>query len=385
MGEMSITIKDHIDYVAEAIALLCHMGQGKSYHQLRIDLETKYVFKFKKELPKFELLEKIEKRAGVVLKKYQEDLQYYFGSDDDSKTDCVGRLVLLWEEWCGYSFSNTKEYSQYLDQLTEQEYCEKFSYALQGYNNAVRDISTDVTYSTPIEIIEFIMKMDADESDKWKVQTVFLARKEHQKKALSLIDMAIKVLKEYAAELEKIGGEFKTYWSEILGDKPFRDYVADKLSVKLDENPLGYTLRPSFIACNMMGVHADSNDDGTYKSPDRAVLGIIFSDEFDLRTNVTNDDKAFDNYAFSVLKLLSDKSKFEILSYTKEKPAYGSELAKHLNLTTATISHHMTGLVTAGLVEMKKEENRIYYLANKKVLGDVLDYCRRVLVEDDKQ
>lgn len=376
-------IKDHIDYIAEAIALLSHIGQGKSYHQLQIDLETKYVMKFERELPKFELLKKIEKRAGVVLKKYQEDLQYYFGASDNEKSICVGSLLLLWEEWTESSISDTKGYHEYLDQLSEKEYCEKFGYILQGYNNAVRDITTNDTYSTPIEIIEFIMKMEADDSEKWKIQTVFLARKEHQKKVLSLVDIAIKVLKEFASEFEQIGKEFKAYWSNILGSMHFRDYVAKKLSVKLDANPFGYILRPSFIRCNMMGVQAESNEDGSYSASDHAVLGIIFGDEFDFSTSVSNEDKAFDNYAFSVLKLLSDKSKFEILSYTKSKPAYGSELAKHLNLTTATISHHMTGLVTAGLVELKKEDNKIYYLANKKVLGDVLDYCRRVLVDED--
>ena len=384
MGTMPInTIKDNVDYVAEAIALLCHMGQDKHFQQLRLDLEKKYVMKFNKELPKYELLEQIEKRAGVVLKKHQEELRYYFGAADEEKTVCVGRLVLLWDEWCGYAFPDTKEYSQYLNHLSERVYCEKFGYVLQGYDDAVRDETTDDVYSTPIDIIGYIMKMDASESDKWKIQTVFLAREEHQQKALSLVEIAIKVLKEFAPKLERIGREFKTYWSEKLGDRPFRDYVADKLTVHLDENPFGYVLRPSFIIFNMMGVHAETNEDATYKEPDHAVLGIITGDEFDLRTNIKNDDKAFDNYAFSVLKLLSDRSKFEILSYTKEKPAYGSELAKLLNLTTATISHHMTGLVTAGLVEMKKEENRIYYLANKKVLGEVLDYCRRVLVEDD--
>ncbi len=375
-------IKDSVDYVAEAIALLCHMGRGKNYQQIRLDMEKEYVIKFQKELHKFALLEEIEKRAGIVLKKNEEDLQYYFGVTDEEKTDCVGRLILLWDEWCGYTFSNIQSYKEYLDELSEQDYCEKFGYALQCYGDAVRDENPYEAYHTPIDIIEYIMKMDAPQSDKWKIQTVFLAKKEHQIKVLTLVEMAIDILKEFSTELEGIGKEFQRYWTKKLGEHPFRHYVSEKLSIHLDENPLGYVLQPSFISIDLLGVHTEATEEGIYKEPDRGLLGIILGDEFEKRTNIENNDTAFDNYALTVLKLLSDKSKFEILSYVKGKQAYGSELAKYLNLTTATISHHMTGLVTAGLVKMKKEENKVYYLANKKALSEVLDYCRKVLVDE---
>lgn len=86
-----------------------------------------------------------------------------------------------------------------------------------------------------------------------------------------------------------------------------------------------------------------------------------------------------ESHALEVLKLLSDRSKFEILSYIRDKSAYGSELAKHLDLTTATISHHMGGLLGKGLVELEKENNRIFYRANTEEIAEVLSWCQRVL------
>ena len=82
-----------------------------------------------------------------------------------------------------------------------------------------------------------------------------------------------------------------------------------------------------------------------------------------------------------VLKLLSDRSKLEILSYIKNKKAYGSELAKQLNLTNATVSHHMSGLVNAGLVIMEKEDTKIYYRANIEEISEVLNSCLKYLTE----
>ena len=46
-----------------------------------------------------------------------------------------------------------------------------------------------------------------------------------------------------------------------------------------------------------------------------------------------------DEYTYEALKLLSDKSRFEIMSYLSEKPAYAGELVTYSGLTAATISH----------------------------------------------
>ena len=80
-----------------------------------------------------------------------------------------------------------------------------------------------------------------------------------------------------------------------------------------------------------------------------------------------------------VLKLLADKSKFQILAHVRDEAAYGSELAKRLELTTATVSHHMNALLAAGLVEVRHVENRVYYTANKEALKEVLEYCMGIL------
>ena len=85
-------------------------------------------------------------------------------------------------------------------------------------------------------------------------------------------------------------------------------------------------------------------------------------------------------HVLEVLKVLSDKSKFEILSYIRDKRAYGSELAKHMGLTTATISHHMGALFDCGLVEIERENNRMFYREKKETMEQVLEYCRKTLL-----
>ena len=77
-----------------------------------------------------------------------------------------------------------------------------------------------------------------------------------------------------------------------------------------------------------------------------------------------------------LLRILSDRSKFEILHYIADREAYGQELARKLGLTTATISRHMAILQDAGLIHTRRSESRVYYRLNRDTLHSLLDLTR---------
>ena len=61
------------------------------------------------------------------------------------------------------------------------------------------------------------------------------------------------------------------------------------------------------------------------------------------------------------LKALSDASRLQILRSIREKPKYNLEIAEQLGLTAATMSHHMSVLLTCGFVGVAKQDSRVYY------------------------
>lgn len=79
-----------------------------------------------------------------------------------------------------------------------------------------------------------------------------------------------------------------------------------------------------------------------------------------------------------VLKVLGDKSKAEILLYIKDRPAYGSEIAKQFSLTTATVSHHMNKLLQLRLIQAELRDGRVYYQARKEVLQELFENARKL-------
>ncbi len=83
-----------------------------------------------------------------------------------------------------------------------------------------------------------------------------------------------------------------------------------------------------------------------------------------------------------LLRLLSDKTRVEILRRLGQKPWYGAELAQALQLTPAAISYQMSFLFEADLVAMEKKGRRYYYSLNRDRLDAVWDRGRALLLGD---
>ena len=60
-------------------------------------------------------------------------------------------------------------------------------------------------------------------------------------------------------------------------------------------------------------------------------------------------------------RALSDPTRIRILGLLAERPMYGQELAKVLDVKPPTVSHHIATLVNAGLVYVRRENNYHYY------------------------
>lgn len=389
-------ISGEISYIAEGIALLKHLGVGENYADYKESLSKKYAIVFREGLPKFELLGRIEQNAANAFREDMDEIRYYFSIYGESEAGsdtihCAGTLALLWEFHRDMDFEDITALRKYLDGLTEKEYCEKFGIGLQSYADFIQIQEEDKIskIEEPFAIISYLMKMDLKDEEKWKLQKIFCDRTEHRERVLALIEKAIIILKNFRTELEKAAGQFRRYWTKTLDGRTFAAYLREEKEIEIAENTLGFCISPSIISFSSISMYTkymdktDKPKEITPNIPDSFRIGILFDEDFPIQTSAAGKDSAYENYAIQVLKLLSDKSKFEILSYIRNKEAYGSELAKHLNLTTATVSHHMNALLAARLVSIKRVDNRAYYLANKKALEEVLSYCRKILLDKD--
>lgn len=378
---MEREISREVDYLTESFSLLQHLGAGKKYKDLKERIGKRFESPDHEIFRKFETLEQIEQEAERVFRKDGETIQYYFPEQKDEAISHPGRLVLLWDNFEIKGFQDIKTYKEYLCGLSESEYCERFGNCLQNYMTTItRDDSELIRMSDPYAVISYLMKMEMKDEEKWKIQKLFFDRVGHFEKVMELLEKAETVLRGFQRDLDVLTQMFYQYWTAQLEKGDMTAYMKEMLRIDVGGSPLGFCLQTSIIRPNVIRLNADIDDDGvTYKGLDYYRIGVLFGEGFDISSDTQQQKEGFENRVTQVLKLLADKSKFEILSYIRDREAYGSELAKHLDLTTATVSHHMNALLLAGLVEVRREDKRVYYTADKKALGEILDYCRETL------
>ena len=73
-------------------------------------------------------------------------------------------------------------------------------------------------------------------------------------------------------------------------------------------------------------------------------------------------------------KALSGPTRREILNLLRAGPLAAGELLEHFSITGASLSHHLSILRHAGLIDDEKKGKYIYYTLNTTVLDDILNW-----------
>ena len=82
---------------------------------------------------------------------------------------------------------------------------------------------------------------------------------------------------------------------------------------------------------------------------------------------------------------LSDPTRRRILELLKKGPMPAGELGKEFDMTGATMSHHLSILKKAGLVQDQKKGTFIYYEINTSVMEDLLGWVVSFMEDKDEQ
>lgn len=73
-------------------------------------------------------------------------------------------------------------------------------------------------------------------------------------------------------------------------------------------------------------------------------------------------------------KALSDPTRRQILSLLRAGPMTAGEILEHFPITGASLSHHLSVLKNAGLIDDEKKGKYILYTLNTTVLDDILNW-----------
>lgn len=383
-----MNIKTGIDYLSEGIALLTCLGKDqplKKYidnYLYEANLDKKTFYEERKEALDF--LFQVEKEAQKKFKKDQDLIAYYFGSSyEDEKTDCIGRIILLWEEFDHPDSLTLEEYKQHLVELSDKEYYIDFGTKIQFFNDNFRNYDTEDEPTDKEAVLTSIVNSEFTEKQKLSFTDALVNHAEHLQKLFALIEKAVSLLQKHENEILSLYTIFTNYWEgKFDGQDPVEYFCGDNEDMRrvICGNPFGHIITIELFHPFMKGFNTSTDENG-FLTPIVMPMGILYCDAFPLDYRIDGKSNLDITVLYlSVLKQISHESRFEILSYTRDREAYGNELAEHLGLTNATVSHHTSLLQGTNLLKINPMGTQVLYSSNRETIKNCLDFLKKELL-----
>lgn len=372
-----------IQYVSECVTLLNMVAQPAPYITGYMNyLASRYgLVPDERAKRVVDLLQEIENAARAEFSKDMDTVKFYCDAESDqTNPDSFANILVLSGAVSDYCFS-VQEHADYLKDLPEQEYITEFYEMLKAYGvNATEANSSGK--ETVTDVLDAIVQMNETDARKLHLQQLFLHHKEHCKVVLGLMLRAQKILKKYEKKLKAYGEEVVSYVKEELQDQTFAEYFVREFfnDWQIPVTGKKCDVYISYLKAASMGFYFKGKDAKTADAV--GLLGVIFSRNISFANLMSQRNSLSEEKVIAILKLLADKSKFQILSATVDKSAYGSELANMLGLTTATISHHTTALLDQNLLSLDKVDTKIYYRTNPEMIRALIRYLQEKLLRE---
>lgn len=351
---MEIKIITRPSVFLETVELVCRYVNNQTLENSRRDFFLKFAGQLGdgcEQEAVFETLEALMAEGTRDLDPREPRLCYYFRDmplEGNQQRICLAKILL-------YSFYEGEGFS-FAEGLAEcrRRYGEFRREDFSGYR--IMDIDphglnlVPLGCDAPAPLFQQLEAFDLPAGDKWEIYRNLRDYDSALEELKALLEPVARrigpVLERYQPLLEQTAD----YWRDYFAVHSFRDFKAELLGVERETAEAAERV-VWFWWMGFGQLHC-------YQSRDREALniGVLVRRE--------NSPKAagyVQGNVQNILKLLSDKSKYDLLRRMVGRQSYGLELANEMGLTSGTISKHLNTLFSFGLLKLQRVNNRVYY------------------------
>ena len=385
-----VILLNKIDYVFEGYQLLLLLAANKidEYDKFKQSILEKYGSDSEHTRATLDLMKKILERANEVFRDKDDQVKLFFS---EIENDIIpAELVLCWYaaiESPQDINRTVEDIRKEYDQISDAEYDMNFFNELE-FDMDVAEFDRVVGCEERGAIVEpservrniftYIQKMDIKMESKMRIQEFYLNRDAYVDPICELWKMACALLHEYEDEMQSLCDEWAEYWQSIVEDGRFLPMLGSIVEMDNDAIEKGVCILPTVIQGAGLLVYVYGKlIPMRQRMTTTCRMGVLLGEEFNWNSEMREDEDRWEEMQ-PVFKALGDGSKADILMFIKDKPAYGSEIAKQFSLTTATVSHHMNKLVQLRIVQAEMRDGRVYYQAKKDTLREMFEQCKRI-------
>lgn len=354
---MSIDIMKELDPIFETMTLLfvsynfdmvkkdlIHvltqaLGDGESFYDKHFQSYEKYINQFQKN------------------RIFGEKDSFFF---QDASLDFFIALSML--------FVEEKDLINNINLMSDEQLMELlFKYSDDIFEQTLPEYSKQALadFMEPKNLTLFINSLEMSEGEKWKIHLILHNPKEYFSEFAKLIRENIPA---YEAAVNSVKGDLNKSLSQF--SSLFSD--GEKANEYFKQHNIGD------IELNKL-IPSLANTHSVLVVRYTCYFGLLADKVFELLGRQSGGK----DYLLTVLKALSDKSKFDILLSLKESPKYATELATEMGLTSATVSHHMGALLAAKLVYVEKANGKYYYHVDLASMNEFLLQLKQAFINTE--
>lgn len=223
----------------------------------------------------------------------------------------------------------------------------------------------------PIPLLEQVESLDLPWDSKWNIYKCLTAYDTMLEELGALIRPVAVRMQSAMDDHSDLFQQIVGYWQGYFAGHDFHDFVASALglvetdlSAKTDEAVVWL----GWMAAGVLDLYQGAGWEGLN-------IGILARAERNKKSmGYVQDD------VINIMKLLSDKSKFEIIQRLSDHGSYGLELAGEMHLTCGTISKHLTTLFSCGLLNQQRIDSRVYYRTDEAAIRRFLAQLEKGLL-----
>jgi DNA-binding transcriptional ArsR family regulator len=310
------------------------------------DLELEKEVKLDKEIVNW-----VEKTLKKIPAAEREKIAKYFNEESYFGLCLVSEIPKL-------KLNNIEEYIEYLKEKEAADFLKRFTES--GYGPAP---SENIDLNRVKSLIEnekdaanFVNeKLNFSSAQKWNLLQFYFNPEAMKNEFISLLKWYYNnIFSKDQDWIKKKSNKVNDIYEENL-NRYGQKYLENILS-KLIDDPLAgnksYVAFSYFYETSLLNSTLDSGN-SFY------LIGFRFPEIF------AADEEGLLG-SLQIFKTLADETRLNIISLLAEKTMYGNELAEKLNLSNATISHHVSKLIMNNVIQAHKEDNKLYFQLNKK-------------------
>ena len=361
---MTKKILMHVNIVDEAMYLLYHLANTTNLNEKLENYRSRFPHTEAIYRAKCEKLLSLYEQIITNITTPKEKIDYYFKERTEFMATYASAALMYKRTKYDYTLSSLKACA------TQYSLGDRVKiYADMIWSEGADQLADD-QLQTLNDLILFLESSPLLSEERWEMLTIFQHQEKYFSEAFKIIEEVVGLLQMHQKEIAALEAQYLSTWQPYLDDDALLNVLADRLETNWELSSAGYVIIPTLFLFLTVMIFIKSR----FHQEDVIRLGVLFDDEISFTKPIVTSD-----YIVRLGKLISDKSKLEILKFINDRPAYGKEIADALNLKAPTISYHVNALLEMGLIKTSVVSNKIYYAMNHEAIENMLDEIKHFL------